>query len=121
MKKLLTLLSVGLLVAALALPVHAWEFAMNGSFEWTYQYFSQNDRNGFFGTYDVSTAAALGAGNPFYPSMNMWSGARWLNGVNFGLVTGEDAVIQYSRMYLEPEIRVNPAIRIRGKYNIGNR
>ena len=35
------------------------------------------------------------------------------------MVTGKDASYNYMRMELFPEIRVNPAIQIRGAYQIG--
>ena len=46
-------------------------------------------------------------------------GSRQLGGTQYGLVTGLDGSINYQRMVMNPEIRVNPAIRIRGQYWIG--
>jgi hypothetical protein len=37
----------------------------------------------------------------------------------YGLVTGKDASLNYQRMEFYPEIRINPAIRLRGWYQIG--
>ena len=54
MKKLRMALLAGLLIAAVCVPAHAWEFAMTGNFEWTYHYIAQGGTNGFFGP-NVST------------------------------------------------------------------
>lgn len=110
----------GLLTWVLVAPVHAWEFHMQTTHEWTYQYFDQSGPNGFFGSFNTP-APVLGAGVPNYTAMNFWSGSRYLNGRQFGLVTGEDASINYMRMAIHPEFRVNPAIRVRGEYQIGSR
>ncbi len=129
MKKLRMALLAGLLIAAVCVPAHAWEFAMTGNFEWTYMYDAQGGPNGFFGPDNVSTAQ-LQAATPFvglgstatvnWNAMNFWAGARKLSGTQFGLVTGEDASMQYMKMVMNPEIRVNPAVRIRGQYWIGS-
>jgi len=123
MKK--TLMFMVLLAGLLAMAgdglVHAWEFNFEAEHEWTYQYFDQSGRSGFFGTFDTPAPAGFGPAVPNYTAMNFWAGARWLNGQQFGLVTGQDASINYMRMWFHPEFRVNPVIRIRAEYQIGNR
>jgi len=63
MKKSRMILLAALLVAVVAAPASAWEFAMTGQFQWTYEYYGQNNA-GFFGEHDnvgtpyTSTAAA---------------------------------------------------------------
>jgi len=118
MKKLRMVLLAGLLIAALCAPAHAWEFAMTGNFQWTYEMFAQGGQNGFFGSQNVTTAGLAGTGtNWFYP--NFWTGARLLSGTQYGMVGELNSTLIWSRMVMNPEIRVNPAIRIRGQYWIG--
>ena len=119
MKKLRMVLLAGLLIAAFCAPAHAWEFAMTGNFQWVYEYHAQGGQNGFFGTQNVVNPALVAAGAPNWNSTNFWMGSRLLGGTQYGLVTGLDGSINYQRMVMNPEIRVNPAIRIRGQYWIG--
>ncbi|HTY26195.1 MAG TPA: hypothetical protein VMC85_23905, partial [Desulfomonilaceae bacterium] len=126
MKKLLTLLMAGLLIVAVSGPAPAWEFTMTGNFEWTYLLVAQGGTNGFFGPLNVVNPALQGlaigpnGAQINWAALNTWVGARRLSGTQFGLVTGEDASWQYMRMVMNPEIRVNPAVRIRGQYWIGS-
>jgi hypothetical protein len=121
MKKLFGLLLSGLLIVFVAAPASAWEFNLSGSFLWGYEYFSQAGKSGFFGTYDQVSDSGANLGLPNFRSMNAWVGARTINANNpqYGLVTGKDASLNYQRMEFYPEIRINPAIRLRGWYQIG--
>ncbi len=115
MKKLRMVLLAGLLIAALCAPAQAWEFAMTGNFQWVYEYHAQGGQNGFFGAQNVVNPALVAPGAPNWNAMNFWMGSRQLGGTQYGLVTGLDGSINYQRMVMNPEIRVNPAIRIRGQ------
>jgi hypothetical protein len=117
MKKLRMVLLAGLLIVGLCATAQAWEFHMSGNFQWTYEYHAQGGANGFFGPQNQANAALAGLGN--WQAANFWVGARLMDGTQYGLVTGLDSSINYQRMVLNPEIRVNPAIRIRGQYWIG--
>ncbi|MGO9119162.1 MAG: hypothetical protein ACLQPD_16340 [Desulfomonilaceae bacterium] len=120
MKKLRMVLLAGLLIAALCAPAHAWEFAMTGNFQWTYEAFDQAGPNGFFGPQGVASAGLAGLGatsNWFYP--NFWAGARLLSGTQYGMLGELNSRVIWSRMVLNPEIRVNPAIRLRAQYWVG--
>jgi len=128
MKRFFTVLAAGLLIAALSVPALAWEFDLKGDFIWKYDYITQGGKAGFFGPFDVANVGIQpGAGGggtaPNWAAMNAWVGARNLQGgqlgTQFGLVTGEDASFNYQRMEFYPEIRVNPAVRLRGTYQIG--
>ena len=55
-----------------------------------------------------------------WTAMNTWVGARKLSGTQFGLVTGWTRPCSTLKMVMNPEIRVNPAVRIRGQYWIGS-
>ncbi len=116
MKKLRMALLAGLLITALCAPAQAWEFAMTGNYQWVYEYHAQGGTNGFFGPQNAANPA-LAVNNWF--STNFWAGSRLLGGTQYGVVTGLDASMNYQKMVLNPEIRVNPAIRIRGQYWIG--
>jgi hypothetical protein len=121
MKKLFAILLAGLLLGFVAAPASAWEFSLSGTFLWGYDYFYQGGKAGFFGTYDKVSPdlAALGVFQPNYPAMNAWVGFRQINFKQYGLVTGQDASSNYQRMEFYPEFRINPAIRLRGWYQIG--
>jgi len=49
MKRLWTVLMVGLLVAAVTAPALAWEFSMNGEYEFRFRWFSRTGNNDLFG------------------------------------------------------------------------
>jgi hypothetical protein len=101
---------LGLAILMLTGPASAWEFNMKGSFNWEYEYITQLGRSGFFGPYDVDANAA-GLGN----SLNGWLGAQ----ANDITVSGSDGAWNTQYMELWPEIRFNPAVRVRGLYRIG--
>jgi hypothetical protein len=121
MKKLLVLLLTGLLIGFVAVPASAWEFSLSGTFLWGYDYFAQGGKSGFFGKYDqISPTGGAISLQPLWAAMNAWVGARTINSRQYGFVTGADASFNYQRMELYPEIRINPAIRLRGWYQIGS-
>jgi hypothetical protein len=107
----------GLLLASLSLPALAWEFGLTGNFIWRYDYVTQTGSNGFFGRQDEASPGLFVAAGPNWAAMNGWAGARTVQGsagTQYGLVTGKDASFNYQRMELATEIRLNPAIRLRG-------
>ncbi len=122
MKRILTIVLAGLLIAAFAAPAPAIEIGLSGTWLWGYDYIAQAGRAGFFGPYDfVNPGSVLVAGGvPKYNTMNAVLGFRAINGIQYGVVTGTDGSLQWSRMELNPEIRINKAIRVRGAYQIGN-
>lgn len=97
----------------------AWEFTMDGDFTSTYEYYSQQGSNGFFGRANVDrsagTAGSLGLKTGDFASLNGWVGKRAKD-----LVSGTDSSQQYPVLEIFPEIRINPAIRFRGKYRLGD-
>ena len=121
-------LSLGILL--LAMPATAWEFTMKGSYVWQYGYRSQMGNEGFFGPYDVdfSTARNLHA-------VNAWLGThsnnlQFFQGVTPAgftgvfnpaeiLVSGHDGGWNTMWMDCWMDLRVNPAVRVRGLYHIG--
>jgi hypothetical protein len=106
-------LSIGMLAA----PASAWEFAMNGTFNWEYNYRSQQGTAGFFGPYDFSAAVA---GSPISTAAGTYAPYNAWLGIQAGdLVSGSDAAWNTMYMINNIELRINPAIRVRGSYWIG--
>jgi hypothetical protein len=119
MKKLLAAVLAGLLIGFVTAPAFAWEFSLSGDFQWGYDYFTQAGSAGFFGPHNQVNASGASPFQTNYRSMNAWVGARTINQNQYGLVTGKDASLNYMRVEFYPEIRINPAIRLRGWYQIG--
>ena len=118
MKKLWAILLAVLLTATVVGPASAWQFELEGHWLWGYDYVAQGGRSGFFGPYDFS--AYTSSGGPKFNSMNAFLGFRTINGIQYGLVTGADGSLQWSRMELLPTIRLNKAMRFSAWYQIGN-
>ncbi len=89
---------------------NAWEFSLKGSFNWTYEWYDQMGEKGFFGRYNVDNGVATRAQN-----LNFWNGGQF--DTNF--VTGSSSGWSYFNVEFEPEIKINPAIRMRGLYRLG--
>jgi hypothetical protein len=103
----------------------AWEFSMTGSFNYYYRYATALGPQGFFSNMDrVAQMGPIG-----FDHLQFWLGgdgaavnlrndlANPLNGAVF--VSGKDTALQTYNMDIFPQIRINPAVRIRGKYHIG--
>lgn len=95
----------------------AWEFNMEGAFTWELEEMGQTGRNGFFGPYDVDAGAGGGSLPGAYAPYNFWVGSPDV-GIA-GLVSGSDAGWNTQYMGIDMEMRMNPALRIRGNYYIG--
>jgi hypothetical protein len=97
----------------------AWQFSLEGNFTSTYEYYSQQGAEGFFGKANTDrsagTAGSLGLKPGDFASLNGWVGKRAKD-----LVSGADSSQQYPVLEFFPEIRVNSAIRFRGKYRLGD-
>jgi len=135
---LLTVLTAVLLLAAVSAPVWAWEFEMKGEYENRFRYFGRTGDTDLFGTVPLqdNTAAGGGAGTfigfagpTLYGTGNQAPRlADNSNQVLGGFLSitrggfsrwGSDALYNDSKLTLRPVIRVNPAIRVHGVYNIG--
>ncbi len=112
-------LLAAVLCLAIAAPAAAWEFLMDGAFTWEYDYRSQSGSSGFFGPYDQDAGSGIGgAGAGFFAPINGWLGAHTAsNGNEF--VSGSDASWNVFYMSTNMELRMNPALRVRGNYYIG--
>jgi hypothetical protein len=93
-----------------AIPASAWELEMTGSMYWLYEYYTQRGANGFFGPYNVDRGA-----NTLTANLNFWwNGPR----LSQNLVTGSEASKSYFYVVLEPELKINPAVRLKGRYRL---
>ncbi len=105
--------------SATADPALAWEFKMKGAYTSTYEYYAQQGANGFFGKENIDlsagTAGTLGLKPGDFSSLNGWVGKRARE-----LVSGSDSSQHYPVLEFLPEIRINKAIRFRGKYRLGD-
>lgn len=121
-RKLITpILAVGLIVCLMVPGANAWEFSMDGTFTWHYALRSQTGPNGFFGAYDQDAGAQGGVLGQNAP-LNFWAGFRMIDNQlrnNEELVSGSDAGFNSMFMTTNMQVRMNPAVRIRGNYYIG--
>jgi hypothetical protein len=82
---------------------------MTGNYTWEHEYITQMGSQGFFGRFDRD-AANFGA-----YSQNAWLGAE----AQDIMVSGSDGSWQTMYMQMDMDLRINTAVRIRGRYWIG--
>jgi hypothetical protein len=110
-RKTLKLSALGLLAFFACVPLaYAWQVEIEGSMDWTHEYYAQRGANGFFGPYNVDLGAATTTAN-----LNFWMG----NQIGNMIATGANAGRSYFNVNLEPIIKINEAIRLKGKYHLG--
>ncbi len=131
MKRLLTITLAALLIAAVAAPALAWEFSMNGLWEYRLRYWARLGGTDLFGIADLQNAPNAAvvpvgfAGPNIYnrgavPAFLADAATGQMRITRGGFSRYEsDAFQDDSRIEINPEIRVNPAIRVFGRYNIG--
>ena len=105
-----------MLMVVFVAPASAWEYSMTGTWLWGYDYMAQGGDNDFFGQHNIAPNLNAGA---HWRALNTWVGARTIDGVQYGVVTGHDASLNWSRVEFQPEIKINNAVRLRGAYQIG--
>ena len=103
------------LTLALTGVASAWEFTMTGSYNWLLEVRGQTGRNGFFGAYDVDAGSGLaGTGAGFFAPVNGWVGEQLGN-----IVSGADGTRNTIWMTNDMDLKINPAVRVRGQSYIG--
>lgn len=109
-------LIVGVLSLALSMSVfnstaHAWEFEMSGAFNWSYEWYNQTGTKGFFGRYNADNSG----GATRVANLNFWNGGQF----DTNLTSSADAGWSYFNVEFLPQIKINEAIRFKGKYRLG--
>ena len=84
----------------------AWEFSMEGEFNWKNRLVQQLGSRGFFGKYDLDNSSTPGN----FASVNGWVGGKLED-----LVSSSGAAEQRMEVNALPELRINPAMRLRGE------
>jgi hypothetical protein len=122
MTSLRFVLVMGCLCLSAVLPTSkaaAWQFQMEGAFNYVYEYYMGQGDEGFFGKFNIDRSVGVGglaAGD--YAKLNGWVG-RQIGRQGNDFAAGSDAVKHYQNLELWPEFRLNKAIRFRGKYRLG--
>lgn len=103
-------LSVGIFMLAPA--ASAWEINLDGNYTWQYEYRSGLGTAGFFGPFDIDNGATTAV-----TSENGWLGSQ----ANYDqMVSGADGSWNIMYMTTNMDLRINPALRVRGQYYIGS-
>ncbi len=88
----------------------AWEFSMEGEVLWKNRFVGQLGSRGFFGKYDLDNSSTPGN----YASVNGWASGK-LN----DLSSSSGAADQVMETNVLTDLRLNPAMMLRGEYRIG--
>jgi hypothetical protein len=102
--------AAGICIPFFTSPSLAWEFQMEGQVNWTYQWFSQTGNQGFFGPYNIDNGLGTTAAN-----LNFYGGGL----MDTDLSAGADQHWNNFNVKIQPTVKINEAIRIRGQYRIG--
>ncbi len=135
-----SVVALALLALVWAPMAHAWEFEMTGALTWVYEARGQMGQNGFFGMNDQAAVDGISGGAAGrYAPYNFYVGGYYLadtvtNGTTINLagapsggrgngneiVSGSDA--GWNTMYMATNmiLRLNPAVKVEGKYYIGS-
>ena len=98
---------------------HAWEFRLDGAFDYNYEYYMGQGDKGFFGLFNIDRSVGVGglvAGD--YANLNGWVG-RQIGRQGNDFAAGSDAVKAYQNLELWPEFVITRAIRFKAKYRLG--
>lgn len=116
-RKMLTpILALGLILCLMAPGANAWEFSMDGVFTWQYTKVGTLGDKGFFGKFDVDNSVG---NNGRYGSLNGWFGPRFGEvSTPVEMTSGSDAAYNVIYMSTNMQVRLNPAVRVRGNYYI---
>jgi hypothetical protein len=98
---------------------NAWEFRLNGAFNYNYEYYMQQGANGFFGPFDIDRSSGIGGLSAgAFARLNGWVG-RQIGRQGNDFAAGSDAVKAYQNLELWPEFEITKAIRFKAKYRLG--
>ena len=111
MKLMFAVLIIAAFIPVTAGPLPAWELKLTGSLNWAYEFYNQMGSNGFFGPYDADNGIGSTTGNLNF----WWQGPR----VSQNLVTGSSAGAAYLNLVIDPQLTINPALNLKGRYRLG--
>ncbi|MBI5571658.1 MAG: hypothetical protein HY914_17080 [Desulfomonile tiedjei] len=114
-------LSAALAATLLVSNALAWEFRMEGTFNYVYEFYGQQGAKGFFGVFDVDRSVGVGGVGPLagdYAALNLWAGRQVGRSAN-DFAAGADGVKHYQNLELWPDFQLNRAVRFRAKYRLG--
>jgi hypothetical protein len=103
-------LGAALVMCLVATPSFAWEFSLEGEYVWKSRFVQQLGSRGFFGRYDLDNSSTPGD----FASANGWVGGKLED-----LSSSSGAAEQRMEVNALPQVRINPAMRFRGEYRIG--
>jgi len=83
---------------------------MTGSFNWTYEWYTQRGHKGFLGQYNTDNGITTKAAN-----LNFWNGGRF----DTNITTGAQAGWSYFNVEFWPTVRINEAVSLSGKLRLG--
>ncbi len=109
MRRRLWCLAVCISLSAVAAPVSAWELFLKGEAEWRYRYIARTGPADLFGNALIAQSTpnngtSIGLAGPQANAMR-------LEGYS---AKGSDAAYAEQRLFLYPEVRINPAVRLKG-------
>jgi len=107
----LSTVALALWVSLTGASAFAWEFSLEGEFNWKNRFVQQLGSRGFFGRYDLDNSST--GGN--FASVNGWAGGKLDD-----LVSSSGAAEQRMEVNALPELRINSAMRLKGEYRIGS-
>jgi len=103
-----------------AVPALAWEFHLTGKMNWEFRGVGQLGNEGFFGPWNVDESSRIN-GTVTAHNLNFWAGYLQMDPASYRDIASTHAVLWNSFwMDFEPEIRLNPAIRLRSIMRIGS-
>jgi hypothetical protein len=111
MKSLFAILIIAAFIPVTVASSPAWELKLTGSMNWFYEFYNQMGSQGFFGPFDADNGVGTATGNLNF----WWQGPR----VSQNLVTGASAGGAYLWVVMEPELVINPALSLKGRYRLG--
>ena len=98
---------------------HAWEFRLNGSFNYVYEYYGGQGDQGLFGRFNRDRSVGVGGLAPGdYAALNGWVG-RQIGRQGNDFASGSDAVKHCQNLELWPEVDITKAVRFKAKYRLG--
>jgi hypothetical protein len=110
-KNLFAILACLICVPLLAAPALAWELEMTGSMNWTYEFYHQQGSQGFFGPYNLDIDGVTSTANLNF----WWNGSR----LSQNIVTGSSAAMSYLYVIMDPTLKINPAVKLKGRLRLG--